>query len=95
MDGKITTWFLVEINFKTKNFWGIFYFIAFELFYVSFRGKTDHQFMVESALKLNSDNLFFCDKFVIFVPLLTFEGNSKIIFETFDFLPMLYTPVDF
>jgi hypothetical protein len=50
--------FLLEINFKTKNFWGIFYFIAFELFYVSLRGKTFHQFMVESALKFNLDNLF-------------------------------------
>jgi hypothetical protein len=31
--------FWLEINFETKNFWGISYFIAFELFYVSFRGK--------------------------------------------------------
>jgi hypothetical protein len=69
--------FWLEINFGTKNFWGIFYFIAFELFFVSFRGKTFHQFMVESALKFNSDNLFFADKFTIFVPLLTFGGNLK------------------
>jgi hypothetical protein len=73
--------FLQEINFKMKNFWGIFYFIVFELFYVSFRGKTFHQFMVESALKFNSGNLFIDDKFAIFVPLLTFEGNLEMIFD--------------
>jgi hypothetical protein len=31
--------FWLEINFETKNFWGIFYFIVFELFYVSLEEK--------------------------------------------------------
>ncbi len=76
--------FWLEINFETKNFWGIFYFIAFELFYVLLEGKRFINLWLR-VLWSSTRVIYFCDKFAIFVSLLTFEENLKVIFETFDF----------